>query len=377
MGFEGGDSSVIDPIFNMFKTKFAVMDNLGLINPSVEKVDIYINLENIFKVLLSPRVNNYLMATSDGDNPFKINLMSNIVNLAQHYRLYAAKHKKDSRVFLYWNYPKSDFKNALYIPSYREYYNHKMFKNDGCLFITRNLESCHEFMKRLFRYINQVYLIDGGVIDSSVIPYLVEENIYCSRQNENVQHIIVSNTKYDFQYVCYGFTLLETNKDDSCLITKENVIDTLKVRMNIKTEMNIPYGLIPFAISLLGDRYRSIPKLSGVGLSSIIKMVNVALEKVLITERTQDVDMLSHIITETYRDQFIKNYLCTYIPRQYEELTPLEINYIEQQIVDKFDDNAMDVINERYFRSNPLMIIKPRTEQVMEQIQDSIWNKKG
>ena len=205
---------MIDPIFNMFKTKFVVMDKLKLLDLTTSRVDIYINLESIFKVLMTPRVNNYLMATSENENQFKINLMSNIVNLAQHYRLYCAKYKKDSRVFLYWNYPKSEYKNAEYISGYREYYNHKMFKNEGCEYISRNLIECHNFMTKLFHYINQVYLIDGGTVDSSVVPYVVEENVYCSRSSQDVQRIIISNTKYDFQYVSYGFTILETNKDD-------------------------------------------------------------------------------------------------------------------------------------------------------------------
>lgn len=361
----------------MFKTKFVVMDNLGVLDKEADRIDIYINLENIFKVLLSPRVNNYLMATVENDNEFKINLISNIVNIAQHYRLYATKYRKESRVFLYWNYPKTDFKNVEYISGYREYYNHKMFKNDTCGFIVRNLRDCHEFMTKLFHYINQVYLINGGVVDGSVVPYIVEENIYCTRDNSSVQKIIVSNTKYDFQYVCYGFTVLETSKDDSCIITKDNVIDTLKKRMNIKTDMSIPYNLIPFTISLLGDRYRNIPKLSGVGLGTIIKMVNAALDKVLITTQTQDVDMLSKIIAEKFRDQFVKNYLCTYIPRQYDDLTLLEIRKVEEQIVDKFDDNGIDIINEKYFKTAPLMTIKTKKEQIIDQIQQqSIWETK-
>ena len=58
------------------------------------------------------------------------------------------------------------------------------------------------------------------------------------------------------------------------------------------------------------------------------------------------------------------------------ELTPLEIREVEKQVVDKFDDNALNYINEKYFRSAPLMIINTRTEQVTEQIQKSIWDKK-
>ena len=369
---------MVDPIFNMFKTKFTVMDKLKLLDVNADRVDVYINLESIFKVLMTPRINNYLIATCENNNIFKINLMSNIVNLAQHYRLYFAKYGKDSRVFLFWNFPKGQYKNNVYIQGYREYYNHKMFKYDGCEYITRSLSECHEFMKKLFNYINQVYLINGDTIDSSVVPYIIEDNIYSTLDNTNIQKIIISNSKYDFQFVCHGFTILETNRDNSCIVTKDNVIDVIKTKMNIKNESTIPIGLLPFALSLLGDRYRNIPKLSGIGLSSIIKMVNKALDNVLITENTQDIEMLSKIISEKYRDKFIKNYLCTDVARQYLEVTPLEIQLIERQIVDKFDDNALQVINEKYFKTNPLMIINTKTEQVIKEMNphQSMWDKK-
>lgn len=232
-------------------------------------------------------------------------------------------------------------------------------------------------MKTAFRYINQVYLIDGGELDSSVIPYLVEEAIYCNRQDQNIQKLIISNTKYDFQYVSYGFTVMETSKDDSILVTEENVITLLKERMNVKTGLSIPPNLIPFTIALLGDKYRNIPKMAGVGLSTILKMVHAALERVIITPQTQNVDMLSKIITEPHRKQFIKNYLCTYIPEQYEAASPMNVRHIEEQMVDKFDDNAMNYMNERYFKMAPLMLIGSKTEQMVEQInqQSSIWGK--
>lgn len=366
---------MIDPIFNMFKTKFVVMDELNLLRKDVDRVDIYINLESVMKVIMSPRINNFLMTTVD-KNLFKINMMSNIVNLAQHYRLYCRKHKKDSRIFLFWNYPKSDYKNSEYIAGFREYYNHKMFRNEGCEYIYRNFTECLNFMNKLFSYVNQVYLINGDSIDSSVVPYLVEDKIYHSRDDDSIQKIIVSNSKYDFQYVNYGFTVLETNKDSSLVITQDNVIDILKSKMNVRNvELSSPHTLLPFIISLLGDKYRSIPKLSGVGLSSILKMVTKALDGLLITESTQDIEMLSNIIAETYRGQFIKNYLSTYIPRQSDEVTPLELHNIELQIMDKFDDNALEYINEKYFKPCPLMIIGNKTEQVVENIQKSIWDR--
>lgn len=45
---------------------------------------------------------------------------------------------------------------------------------------------------------------------------------------------------------------------------------------------------------------------------------------------------------------------------------PLEIRKVEAQIVDKFDDNGIEIINEKYFKTAPLMTINTKKEQVID-----------
>ena len=110
---------MIDPIFHMFKIKHATLDRLKVLDPNMDGVHIYINLESVFNKLINPRVNNYLMASIRGEDDkskLKLTLVSHVINLAQHYRLYCAKHKKESRIILYWNYPIStNYTNRKYI----------------------------------------------------------------------------------------------------------------------------------------------------------------------------------------------------------------------------------------------------------------------
>lgn len=374
---------MIDPIFHMFKIKHAVLDKLHVLNDEVDRVHIYINLESVFNKLINPRVNNFLIAsikTKDDKTRLILSLASHVINLGQHYRLYCSKKGRDSRIILYWNYPVSkDYINRKYIVDYRAYYNHKMGRNQDCYFLTECIGDAFRLLEKLIPFINEVYLINGGRMESSVIPSVMEHELYGDYSN-HTQKLLISDSKYEFQYVNQeGFTVIESARDKSVVVNQNNVIELLKERMDIKSILTVSSTLIPFVICLLGDRYRNIPKLAGVGLSTILKMANTAIQNNLITSSTKDVDMLAAIITNAYKDQFRKNYLCTDIDYQRKELTPLDISNIRQQVVDKFDDRALRKMNERYFLHCPLMLVDTKTKQVLssyEEPRHSIWERK-
>ena len=353
---------MIDPIFNMYKTKFTVLDQLHLLDPTKNKVRVFINLEMVLKTLLSARNNNQLYAEGD-PNDAKLSIISNIVNLGQHYRLYFAKYRKKSEIYIYCNYPHDRFKNSDFIIGYRSYYVNKVLKNDNCLYIIKALEDAFQFLKVLGKYVDGVYLITENSVESSVIPYIIKEN--SSDETDHVQDIIVSNTKYDLQYVNHGFSVLYPMGDDSTVINQTNVVDKLKDICRVKTDINIPPSFIPFIISMIGDRYKSIPKMAGVGLSTVLKTIDMGITKKLITTSTTNIEMLSNIIREQHREAFVNNYKCVDINLQYNRLSKSDIHRILSNIEDKFDDNALRTINERYFQMHPLMLINPRSEQIL------------
>lgn len=374
---------MIDPIFHMFKIKHAVLDKLHVLNDEMDRVHIYINLESVFNKLINPRVNNFLVAsikTKEDKTKLILSLTSHVINLGQHYRLYCSKKGKDSRIILYWNYPVSkDYINRKYIVDYRAYYNHKMGRNQDCYFLTECIGEVFHLLEKLIPFINEVYLINGGRMESSILPSVMEQELYGDYSN-HTQKVLISDSKYEFQYVNQeGFTVIESAKDKSIVINQNNVIEILKERMDIKSILTVPSTLIPFVICLLGDRYRNIPKLAGVGLATILKMANTAIQNNLITASTKDVDMLTAIITDAYKDQFRKNYLCTDIDYQRKELTPLDISNVRQQVVDKFDDRTLRKMNERYFLHCPLMLVDTKTKQVLDSYEEpkrSIWERK-
>lgn len=353
---------MIDPVFNMYKTKFAVLDQLHLLDNTKKKIRIFINLEMVLKTLMTAKNNNQLFVQGD-PNDLKLSLISNIVNLGQHYRLYCTKYHKQSEIYLYCNYPHDRYKNSDYIVGYRSYYVNRVLKNDNCLYIINALKEAFRFLDVLGKYIDGVYIITEGSVESSVIPYIIKEDSILD--NDDIQDIIVSNTKYDLQYVNHGFTLLHPFGDESSIITSDNVISKLKELCKINNDINITPSFIPFILSMIGDRYRNIPKMAGVGLSTVLKTIKSGIDQKLITTSTTNNQMLANIIKECHRDIFLSNYNCVDITLQYNRLSESDIHRILYRIEDKFDENALRLINEKYFQMHPLMIVNPRSEQIL------------
>lgn len=356
---------MFDAIFHMFEVKQELMNKLNVINPNTDRVIIFINLEMVMNILLNPRNNNKAKAFND-INKIKIELISHIVNLASHYKLYCEKRRIDSKIVLYWNYPYSDFmNNSKFIPEYRSNYLSKFKDNISCDYLSRCIDECYSFTRVLINYLDGIYLVNSNQIESGVIPLIFKNSKMFEEGACDTQYVLVSNFTYEYQYVNNGFTILEPGGDDSKIVNRNNVINVMKDRFNIKNQESISPNMIPFAISLMGDRYRNISKMQGVGLSHVIGVVNRAIEQLLITENTTNIEMLSSIITDSYREQFIKNYQSVDINEQFKVLNESELDVIYKQIEDKFDDNALYKINDKNFKSNPLRLVDSRRRRIL------------
>lgn len=363
----------IDPIFNMHKVRFDILDKWNFINKSTSRVIVYVNLENVFRILLTPRTNNFLQAAasvSEQDDylkKFSLSLVSNIINLGQHYRLWLTKQGFDSRIILYWNYPiPENYKNRKYVPMYRTTHNERYIGNMETAILLESLERAHKFLKVCIQYINEVYLVEPGEIESSVVPLLLDREVYGKDGSSSI-NILVSNNQYEFSYVNYGFKIISPSikKKTPNLITGKNVIEIMKDRAGVSSVLSAPASYLEFINAILGDSDRNIPKLTGVGIVTILKMINESITKGRLAEHTKDVDMLRSVLKKEYAEIFSRNYRCTNLEYQLHEVEPVELHKIKSCLVDNFDDNTLEAMNEKYFRQFPIDIIKPKTQQVL------------
>lgn len=364
---------IIDPIFNLHKIKFELLDKWSLVDKKTDRVNIYINLDNVFKLIITPRTNNFIQAAASVrgyDDYMRLvsrSLASNIINLGQHYRLWLAKHSIDSRIILYWNYPTPEkFRNNNYVPTYRLDYIGKHSVGMETSHILSALKDAVDFCKDCIQYVNEVYLVSAGEIESSLVPYILNENVY-KNDGVSTKNFIISNSPYEYPYVNYGFQLLAPSikKKAPYRVTKENAIAVLKDRARTSTQLSVNSTFLEFINAILGDHDRNIPSLSGVGIVSILKIINQAIDQGIIGESTKDIDMLKMVMKEDYRDLLESNYRCTNIEYQYKDVEPLDVHKIISQLVDNYDERTLMDMNEKYFKLCPIEIIRPKSEQVL------------
>lgn len=350
---------MFSPVFNRYKTLFSILDTLDIVEPETKDVTLYVNLECILKVLFTGEMNNKVMACQD-DNSVKISMVANIINFAQHYRWYFCKKGYNCNVYMYMNYQCNKYKNSKYIEGYREYYNNKIFNSATCMYLSNTLGSIYKTLRLILKYMNGIYLLDSNDVESSLIPYIVDKEI----GNNSSTKIIVSNDKYDLQYVNYGFRILVPRQQKTVIVDRNNVISHLKTMTSVKSTEDVPYQYTTFILSLLGCKYRNIMKINGLGMGTLIKCIRDGMDKLIISTESTDMESLISILKKDYRDRFEKNYLCTNVEYQYRELTPVDIHNIISQIEDKYDENTLDYINDRYFQMCPIFSIKTHKEQL-------------
>ena len=348
--------------FNLFKVKFSKLDgiiekNIGML-PKGSNVNVFINLEDILRKLANPKVDEYLRVSGENKH---IELISEIINLASHYRLYFTKNKIHSNVFLYVQYPfKGIQKNSIFNKDYRKYYYHK-FNNDISYFsLSEALHNAIPLAKIVLEYIEGVYFIESGNVENSLVPKVVMEHTNpVDLKNMKVDaNFIVSSGIYDYQYVNHNTYIIISKQDDSEILTKNNVIDYMKRTNDILSRYNVSSTFIPFILSIIGNKHRNIYNIKGYGIKKVFKLLDAALTENLITENMDNINLLSGIIKSGYRDIIMNNFYCTDIGFQYKQLNAKDINDITSQIVDKFDNVSLKRINDEFFINTPLNLME-------------------
>ncbi|MGL5329239.1 MAG: hypothetical protein ACRDD7_08225, partial [Peptostreptococcaceae bacterium] len=280
-------------------------------------------------------------------------LISCIFNLVSHYRNYFNKKRVCSRVYIYG--PEdvdSIYLNRNYIEGYRT--NSPLLNRDKLTSIGNTYSGSIKLLKTILSYVEGVYFITTGIIEPSVLPLIVHLNTELQR-NKN---FIVTDDKYEYQYIKENFIILKPRMEKSVLINQDNVMDILKEKTKCNNIKNPNVNFIPFILSILGDKYRDIPKINRLGISSIYKELNKGLNQNVINGSVTNILSLNKVIDEKFHNQITLNYLCTNIFEQEKRLSKVDRLYIKNQIVDKYDAGYLRELNDNYFLEFPLNVIE-------------------
>lgn len=344
--------SILDLYFNMFKIKYSKLDEL-LSNVEFEKgeeITIFINIESILKKITSTITDKENIMFGSKRN---LVLTSCIFNLIAHYRYYFHKKSICSKIFVYG--PEAidvKYLNREYNKDYRKFLS--ILNTEKTTSIGRTYNDSIKMIKTILNYIEGVNFITSGIIEPSVVPLIISQ--YFGTQYK--KNFIITDDKYDYQYIKNNFIILKPRLEKSTIIDYYNIMDILKEKTKCNNIPNPDVNFLPYIISILGDKYRNIDKIKGMGIAKIYNEINKGIVNNLITIDVDNVNSLLNIIPENSQNDFALNYMTTSIYEQVKKVSDVELKYITNQIIDKHDGGYLKVVNDEYFLEHPLNIIE-------------------
>lgn len=345
----------MDIHFNGYKIKYNLLNYyMQSIRQShvIHTINIFIDLDDLYHTLRRPLINNEFQAC--GTNATR-QLASNVLNIAGHYRNWAIKEGLQPTIYLVYTSNKRIFRNNSYIHNYRKSFIEKAsIDNGNNFFINSAIDNSTALYQLISNYINKVYIIDSKYLEPSIIPKYIMDK-YNSDWN-----IIISRDTYMCQYAYMDkCSMISPKGDNSTYINTGNVWKYVNYRERIYKEDLEELSLLTPKLfvsikSIVGDRYRNIPRIHKIGWKTILNYLIKDLDSG-ISEELQLKRFLQFIEKKKVLDEEIEpNILCTNIEYQVASLIDTDKIMIDNQLVDKYDYSALLELNNKYFNRFPL-----------------------
>lgn len=344
----------MEVFFNMYKIKFEILNKfISNSNIDLSKDNyLYINLEPLLRRIIHANIDNELRIKK---NERILEFISYVFNLASHYRLYFASKKVYCKVYIFMGYPFDvNYINNDVKPDYRYNYQ-EMFKSNVNIGLRNIIEDSLSLLKTILEYIDGVYLIESGNIEPSLIPMIIDSQ----NENKSKNNFIVSTDRYDYQYCLKDYYVLRPKQKNSYILYKGNIIDMMSIEEKmLPGEYDINYNIIPFMLSIMGNELRSLNKIKGMGFKTIIKGIQKGKDIGLISDKVNNIFILSKILKDSVQEQVFQNYICTDLDTQYKKIKEVEKHNIIIQLKDKFDNKELKELNDEYFVYQPLNLLE-------------------
>lgn len=358
------DHNQYDPFsvcFNILKMKYKDYDESISSKDFVQKYDkvnVFINLETVFKHLsMIQDLEKKIVLQRD----YQEILVSNILNLAAHYKRFFISNFLYTKVYLYHTDLESDdFHQYKYNEDYRTYYMLKYNENPKFIKLTEALKSSIlPEVKTYCEFIPNVYYISSHNIEGSLVPYII------SKTDEERKNFIIGGEFYDTQYSTLpNFVNHRIHKTPGKIVVSSSIKEYLKDSLKKSDEdtdrlykVFNNHSSYCSLMSVLGDRMRSIDGISGVGPITLYNLINEGIYKKEIQLDTTNPSMIGNIFhDDEMKEEFVNNYYCTSILSMYDELTAVDKISVLNQIRDRNDMNSLINLNKTRFCNHPLIL---------------------
>lgn len=247
---------------------------------TIKSVNFFINLDDVFHSFHNPLVNNaFQVAGRDAG----IQLVSNIINLIAHYRFWAVKHNLSVKVFAVFTSTLRSFKNNIYIPKYRQHFKDtNAIEYTSCYFVNNAIQEAIPILPIIAKYTPGIYIIDSKYLEPSMIPLYIADELSTADWN-----LLISRDTYDLQYSYrQKWSMLSPRKDFTAIIDREGIWNYIARRENVYKDGDLenrnllyPFELFILAKAIVGDRFRSIPRLRKIGWKTLFKYLDQVIEE--------------------------------------------------------------------------------------------------
>lgn len=347
--------------YNLMKLRYAdfdkMIDGMGFLYPT-DKVNVFINFESVLKYLCTIRdIENRVMT----ENNFAVIMMSDMLNLAAHYKRFFVGNRLPTKVFLYMtDWESTQFQEYTWNDDYRSYYLMKYNHNPKYDALREEFKRViFPQVKTMFEFIPDVYFITAKNIDGSVVPYLIGE------MDKTYKNFIIGNDVVDTQYSLYpnyvNFCPRRSGNGQTLYNLKGYLEKVFKLKLtetNITHFLNL-YSNRSFYLTLLasiGDAHRNIERVGDLTPVRNTKCLINLMQTGKIQANTSSITLLGESYPEEYRDEMLNALRTLDIEEKVNNLTKEESYSIMSQLVDRFDHNALLKLNQTMFQQYPLML---------------------
>ena len=363
--------SNIDIAFNMFKVKYLTLNNLfrKFDMSKIKSVNLFINLESVIGPLYRDSFEETLSTCTKEE--FEDNsrcFISNIINLAAHYRAYFTRSRLTSSIIFYITDTYGDprmLTNRINNGKYRKYFFDKYVYGDKFSRINDIMNNGVNYAKTICDFIDRVFIVYSSTIEASVLPFILKDQ---PNMQANVNFFLTKD-KYDLQYVNHKGIILWPDKEESIILTRKNVMKFLRFKNNMDEEsikVDISPELLPFMMAVLGNKKRNLEKVNGIGFKKLYR----SLENLYLKDYIDDnipggvsFERLNELIKDKQgmfpidiRDKIGTNFYCIDVERQANIVNGSSIALLKELIINKFDNGNIKRLNNRVFSEYPIQL---------------------
>lgn len=348
--------------FNILKMRYKDYDesitSKNFLYPT-DKINLFINLESVFKnISMIPELEKKLVLQRD----FRTILVSNILNLAAHYKRFFVSNGLDTKVYLYQtNFDSDYFPQFKYNDEYRTYYLVKYNSNPKFIYLTDSLkDDILPEVKTYCEFIPNVYYISAKNIEGSLVPYTI------AKEDPTRKNLIVTGDIYESQYSFLPNFMVSCFHNGYNRNSVTSSLNSYLKEITKKEEKDIPESMVsifqnyPFyctLLSVIGNKIRSIDGVSGVKTMTLFKNIERGLKDNEIQINTSNPNLIGEVFhDDEVKSDFVNNFYCTSLLPMYEELTETDKKSIFYQRKDRIDVDSLIRLNQTEFVNHPLIL---------------------